>query len=48
MSIERLVHFDRGNSYKVGTYPNLLYTEADQLLTKDIEPENIWILFLKV
>jgi len=32
----------------VGTYPNLCYSGTDQLLTKSIEPENIWFLFLNV
>jgi hypothetical protein len=41
LSIEGIVHFDRGNSYKVGTYPKLGYQRADLLLTKSIEPENI-------
>jgi len=71
MSIEGTLHFNRGNSYKVGTYPNCgwnklqriykltalvgclnveaqWYAGADQLLTKSIEPENIWFLFLNV
>ena len=48
LSIEERVHFDRENSCQVGTCPNLWCGETDQLLTKSIEPENIWFLFLNV
>ena len=48
LSIEGRVHFARKNSCHVGTYPNLCYSGTDQLLTKSIEPENIWFLFLNV